>query len=420
MAIGGTNWAGNYAYQATRFEEPSTIDELRSVVANAARTGKVHALGTRHCFNQIADSETLVSLAKLDPDIVLDPEAHTVTVSGGVRYGELALALEAAGYALHNMASLPHISVAGSTATATHGSGDSNGNLATAVRAVELVTAGGELLTFTPDDPEFPGVVVNVGALGIVTRLTLEVEPTYLMIQEVFEHLPWDVLFEQFDEITTAARSVSLFHDFGETVGSVWLKTRVRAGDAPVARSDFLGAPASRTQRHPMEGLPGETCTRQLGEPGPWLHRLPHFRLEEIPASGHEIQAEYMIDRQHALDVFRVLRELHDTIRPHLLVSEFRTVRADDLWLSSAYGVETVCFHFSLHADQAAVNALLPVIEAALEPFRPRPHWGKYFFTGAAGLASRYPKMDDFRALAARLDPRGAFRNDFLDRHVFG
>lgn len=411
-----TNWAGNYTYRAKTIHEPGTIDELRRAVAGAE---KIHALGTRHSFNAIADSAELVSLAKVDPCIEIDREAMTATIGGAIRYGDLAVALEREGLALHNLASLPHISVAGAVATATHGSGVRNGNLATAVVDIELVTSEGDIVRFARGDAEFPGVVVNLGALGVVTRLTLRVEPSYQVRQVAYEDLPWDEALGRFDEIMSAAYSVSLFTDYGATVNQVWLKERMTGADGDPAAT-FHGATRATARMHPIAAMSADACTEQLGIAGAWLDRLPHFRLDHTPSAGAEIQSEYIVPRERAAEAIAAIRALHRRIAPVLMISEIRTEAADDLWLSSAYERDSACLHFTWRRDPDGVAAVLPAIEDALAPFAPRPHWGKVFVAPAAELAPRYERMADFRALAERLDPRGAFRNDFLDRHVFG
>jgi xylitol oxidase len=416
-AMAETNWAGNITYRATAIHEPETVDDLRRIVSGA---GKIRALGSRHCFNDIADSDELVSLAKLDPGIEIDREAMTVTVGAGVTYGHLGLALEEAGFALHNMASLPHISVGGAVATGTHGSGDRSGNLATAVTALELVTSDGDIVRFARGDAGFPGAVVSLGALGVVTRLTLRIEPTYRVRQQVFEQLSWDVALTHFDEIMACDTSVSLFTDFGDTVNEVWRKHRVVDGEDATLPRDFMGARAAAQALHPVARLSAAACTDQLGEPGPWLYRLPHFRMDAVPASGDEIQAEFMVPRRNAVAALTALRGLGPDLQRAIWTSEVRSMAGDDLWLSMAYGRDSIGIHFSYYSDRDAVARMLPRVEAALAPFDPRPHWGKVFVATAAELASRYERMDDFRALAARLDPRGAFRNAYLDRHVFG
>jgi xylitol oxidase len=417
VAIGLTNWASNYSYTSSHLHRPTSLDELRAIVA---KTPKIRALGTRHCFNDIADSAESVTLEAMALELEIDSAARTATFNGGVPYGTLAVELEQRGWALHNMASLPHISVAGATATATHGSGDKNGNLSTAVAGIELVTADGEVVRVKRGDPDFAGMVVNLGALGVVSRITLDVQPSYLVRQQVFEFLPWEVLYERFDAVMSSADSVSLFTNYGESVNQVWLKQRVEPDHTGPNLEELLGAVASGVNLHPVKQLTAESCTEQLGIPGPWLDRLPHFRREAVPASGAEIQTEYMVARSDAVAAIKAVRAIAPLIQPHLLTSEVRSAAADDLWMSTAYGVDTICIHFSMVLDQAVVDGLLPRLEEALAPFNPRPHWGKVFAAPASVIQGRYPRYDDFRQLADRLDPKGKFRNAYLERHLFG
>jgi xylitol oxidase len=408
-----TNWAGNYAYRAATIHRPDSIDDLRRIVAGAAR---LHALGTRHTFNDIADAPELVSLERLDPGIEIDREAMTVAVGAGVRYGILAEALEREGFALHNMGSLPHISVGGATATGTHGSGDRNGNLSSAVCAIELVTSDGEIVTVQRGVPDFEGMVVHLGALGVVTRLTLDIQPSYLACQEVLEGLAWEDLTGDFDAIFSSAYSVSIFTSYAESADVLWLKHRLEPGQEPRAINRWR-ATAATANRHPVASLPAGFCTPQMLEPGPWCFRIPHFRLDQPPASdGEEIQTEYMVDRNHAVAVIDALRELEPRLRESLMISEIRSISADDLWLSTACGRDTVAFHFSWYKDQDKVDALLPIVEERLAEFDARPHWGKAFAMGGDTLAARYPKFEDFRALRRRLDPRDAFLTPYLER----
>lgn len=413
-----TNWAGNHAYRATAIHHPESIELLREIVS---RTPRIHALGSRHCFNDIADSAELVSLDAIDSPIDIDRKAKTVTIGASERYGTLARHLVGEGYALHNMASLPHITVAGAVSTATHGSGDRLRNLATAVCGLELVTSSGDVLTVKRGEPDFDGMVVGLGALGVVTRLTLDIEPTYRVRQTVYEDLAWDELDDHFDEVMSSGTSVSLFTDWGDTVGSTWVKTRIDPNAAGHAPPELFGARAAARNLHPVRAsLPADTCTPQMGVPGDWPDRLPHFRMDSVPASGDEIQAEYMVARAHALPAIHAFREAIRPYRDTLWISEVRTVAADDLWLSTAFGADTICLHTSFRNDQAVVDRLLPIIEEALDPFAPRPHWGKVFAATASDLTPRYPRMLEFRDLVARLDPRGAFRSDFLERRVLG
>jgi xylitol oxidase len=408
----GTNWAGNHRYGATTLHRPASLAELQELVATLPR---LHVLGSRHSFTGIADSAELVSLEAMTSDaITVSPDRRTVSVDAGLRYGELAAVLHSEGLALHNLASLPHISVAGAVATATHGSGDGNGNLATAVAAVELVTSDGELLRAARGDADFDGLVVGLGALGAVTRVTLDVEPEFQVQQRVVEHLPWATLYDDVDAVTSAGYSVSLFTRLGPDVDMVWVKWRT---DVP--EREFSGAVPADGERHPIPGLDPTPTTPQLASPGLWSDRLPHFRMGFTPSNGDEIQSEYLLPRRHAVEALEAVRSLGDRIRPLLQICEIRTVAGDQLWLSTAQGGPAVAVHFTWVPDQPAVERLLVDLEARLLPLGARPHWGKLFLADAATLAGRYERHADFAALAQRLDPRGAFRNAWLDRHLF-
>jgi xylitol oxidase len=397
-----TNWGGNYTYRAEVVHRPSSLDELSEIVVRAER---VRVLGTQHSFNDIADAPELITLDGLPSETTVD--GATVTVPAALTYSQLADRLRGEGLALRNLASLPHISVGGAIATATHGSGNRNGNLATQVAALELMTSRGELTTLSRGEPDFDGAVVGLGSLGAVTRVTLDVEPAYEMRQRVFEHLSWDMLFEQFDAITAAADSVSVFTLWSGDVDQIWLKSRAGIAD------ELFDATAATVNRHPIPGADPVNATQQLAQPGLWSERLPHFRSGFMPSAGDEIQSEYLIDRRHGPAAIEAILRIGDRIRPLLYISEIRTIAADDLWLSPEYGRDTVGIHFTWKRDQDAVERALIEVERALEPFAPRPHWGKLFLS-----APRYERLPDFVALLGRFDPRGAFRNDWLERHV--
>ncbi|WP_290060992.1 FAD-binding protein [Amycolatopsis solani] len=412
MRVGESNWAGNHTYAAAGVLTPRTVAEVRDVVAGASR---VKALGSRHCFNDVADSPggTLLDLRALDTGVEIGD--GTVTVSGSARYGDFAEQLHAAGFALPNLASLPHITVAGSVATGTHGSGRRQPGLAAAVSAGELVTADGGLRTFTRADAEFPGVVVGLGALGVVTRLTLDVVPAFDVRQDVFDHLPWGAAYGHFDEIEDAGYSVSLFTNWADDdIDLVWVKSRV---DAFTERRELFGAVPADGPRHPARaaGITAGNTTPQQGVPGPWHERLPHFALAFTPSVGDELQTEYFVPYEHATAAIAAVRELAGLVAPVLLVSEIRAIAGDELWLSPCHGGDRVALHFTWQPRQPEVEAILPVIEERLAPFGARPHWGKLVHD----VRGEYPRLADFRELAATLDPDGKFRNPFLDRHVF-
>jgi xylitol oxidase len=413
------NWAGNITYSTDHLDTPGSVDEVRQIVMSCA---KLRALGSRHSFNTIADSTAnQISLTRLD-SISLDEKSRTVTVGAGVKYGQLAPVIDARGWALHNLASLPHISVAGAIATATHGSGVHNGNLATAVSGLEFVTADGELVTLTrdKDGDRFLGAVVGLGALGIMTRVTLDVQPTYQVAQSVYRNLSFDHLQHHFDEIFGAGYSVSLFTDWqNHHATQVWVKRRFAAGDKNEWDHEFFGAKLATEKLHPIDGHTAEACTDQQGVPGPWYERLPHFKMNFTPSSGRELQTEYFVPRDRGYEAILAVEKLRDQITPHLFVTELRTIAADKLWMSTAFERPSLAIHFTWKPEWPEVSKILPLIEAELEPFEARPHWAKLFTLAPEKLESRYKRLKDFKALAARYDPQSKFRNDFLGRNLY-
>jgi xylitol oxidase len=416
---GLTNWAGNHAYRATWLHEPDSLERLQEIVRGA---GRLKALGSRHSFNDIADTDgALVSLARMPRVFVLDRAARTVTVDGAVRYGELCGPLDEAGFALHNLASLPHISVAGACATATHGSGDRSGNLATAVSGMEVVSADGEIARFSRErDPDaLAGAVVSLGGLGVVTALTLDLQPTFRMRQDVYQDLPLATVAEHFDAISASADSVSLFTEWRAPIfEQVWLKRRVVETETFAPDPTLFGATLAAVQLHPIRGMSADACTGQLGVPGPWYERMPHFRMDHNPSAGAELQSEYLVARHHAVDALLAVAAIRERFAPLVQVSEVRTIASDRLWMSMATDRPSVGIHFTWQRHWEAVRAVLPSIEAALAPFDPRPHWGKLSTMDPAAVRASYPDLSRFRQLVERHDPDGKFRNAYLDRVI--
>jgi xylitol oxidase len=416
MAQPNTNWAGNIAYGAATMHEPSTIAELQTIARHAH---KVRALGSRHSFNRIADTDgDLVSVRRLNRIVSLNEKARTVTVEGGITYGELCANLEKSRFAIHNLASLPHIGVVGATATATHGSGNKNGNLSTAVAGLKIVTATGDIVELKRGDADFAGAVVNLGALGIVAEVTLEIQPAFEVRQDLYTELPVSSFIDNFEAISGAAYSVSFFTLWqGDTIQQLWLKNLATAPDAP--KGEFFGAKAATRPWHPIASIDPTPCTEQMGVPGPAYLRLPHFRMEFTPSAGAELQSEYFVARRDAVAAFKALHSIQHLIAPVLMVSEIRTMAADDLWMSPNYREDCVAFHFTCKQDWPAVSQVLPRIEAALAPFSVRPHWGKLFTMSAPDIQARYPRLADFQRLVQDFDPTGKFRNAFIEDYIF-
>jgi xylitol oxidase len=415
-----SNWAGNHQYGTRRLTSAGSVSQIQEFVRAHDR---LKVLGTRHSFNGIADTaDHFLTLEEMTNVVELDRAARTVTIEPAMTYGQLCPFLDGHGFALHNLASLPHISVAGACATATHGSGWKNGNLATAVAAVELVTASGDIVWIARDrDPTFHAAVVNLGALGVVTKITLDLQPAFTMRQDVYLDLPMAQVSDHFEAIASAGYSVSLFTDWQDgLINEVWVKRRVERDANPAVMPDFYGARRATSNVHPIGGLSAEHCTEQMGVPGPSYERLPHFRMGFTPSNGKELQSEYFVSRGNAVAAIRAVERLRDRVGPHLMVTELRTIEGDEFWMSPCYQRPSLAIHFTWKPDWTAVRTVLPMIERELAPFGARPHWGKLFTIPPSTLQQRYEKCAEFKQVVAQYDPRGKFRNQFLSTNLYG
>ena len=414
------NWAENLQFSTANVHYPESVEELQELVR---KTSKMRVLGSRHSFNRIADSrENLISTQKLNKIVALDKDQGKITVEGGMKYGEICEYLHENGFALHNLASLPHISVAGSIATATHGSGVGNGNLASSVSGIEFVNAKGELIQITREDGDvFNGSVIGLGALGLITKVTLDLVPTFEVAQVVYRNLPIEALRDNFNTIMSLGYSVSLFLDWkNNSINEVWVKKKIKEGENPDFPEVLFGAPMATENIHPVESISAESCTEQLGVPGPWYDRLPHFKMEFQPSAGKELQSEYFIPMENAYEALMAVNEMADQISPHLFISEIRTVKGDELWMSPCYQQDSVAIHTTWKQEIPEVMALLPMMEQKLAPFNPKPHWAKLFTIPFVSLKKSYQRLKDFKALLESHDPNGKFRNDFVNQNIFG
>ena len=414
-----TNWAENLTYSTDEVHYPTTPEQVQEVVKKCS---KIKALCSRHSFNTIADStQNQVSLKHLNKIVSLDRVAQTVTIEGGMRYGELAPYLQEKGFALHNLASLPHISVVGACATATHGSGVNSCSLASAVSALEFVNAAGDIISLSKekDGEIFKSAVVNLGALGVMTRLTLDLQPSFNMKQVVYRNLPMQELKNNFLAIMSGGYSVSLFTTWlNKNINQVWIK-QVEDGSSSGAASNIFGATPATQNMHPLEELSAEHATEQMGVTGLWYERMPHFKMDFMPSAGRELQSEYFVPVEHTYEAMMAIEQLHEKVSPYLFVSEIRIIAADDLWMSPFYQRASIAFHFTWKQEWKAVKNLLPLIEKALSPYEPLPHWGKLFTMAPAVLQSRLKKLKDFKQLVDQHDPQGKFRNSFLEEKLF-
>ena len=412
------NWAGNLTYSTGNVYYPKTVEEVQEVVK---KFDSLKALGSRHSFNNIADStKNQLSLQNLNKVISLDKNSNTITIEAGTRYGDFAPYLDEHGYALANLASLPHITVAGACATGTHGSGIKNQNLSSAVAAIEFVNAAGDVITLSKKDGDkFYGAVVNLGAIGIVTKVTLDIIPTFQMKQVVYMNMPMNELKDNFTFLESKGYSVSLFTNWKDkNINEVWIKSIATDNDVP-APAELYGAKLATKNMHPVEDQSAENTTDQMSVPGKWYERLPHFKMGFKPSTGKELQVEYFVPVEHAYDAIMAVQKLNEKITPHLFISEIRTIKADELWMSPCYKQTSVTIHFTFKQETEAVMNLLPMIEAQLMPFNVKPHWAKLFTISPKILQSRYQRLEDFKQLVAEYDPKGKFRNEFLQKNIY-
>ncbi len=413
-----SNWAGNLQYSTNNVYYPKTVEEVQEVVK---RCNKVKALGSKHSFNTIANSkDNFISLSNLNKVVSLDKANNTITIESGTRYGDFAPYLDQHGYALENLASLPHITVAGATATGTHGSGVTHGNLSSQVAAIEFVNAKGDVINLSKKDGDkFYGAIVNLGAVGIVTKATLNVIPTFKMKQVVYMNMPMSALKDHFADVESKGYSVSLFTTWAnKNINEVWVKSVANDNDSP-APHELFGATLATKNMHPVQEQSAENTTDQMGVPGTWYERMPHFKMGFKPSTGKELQAEFFVPIEHAYDAIMAVETLNEKITPHLFITEIRTIKADDLWMSPCYKQTAVAIHFTFKQETDAVMQLLPLIEQQLMPFNVKPHWAKLFTLDPKILQSRYQKLANFKQLVAEYDPDGKFRNDFLEKNLY-
>ena len=413
------NWAGNLTYSTKNVHYPTTVDQISNLVK---KNKSLRGLGSQHSFSTIADSKDgLISLKNMKKIVSIDKTTSTVTVEAGVRYGDICEEINQNGFAFHNLASLPHISIVGAAATATHGSGVENAALPAAIRAIEFVNAKGEVIQLSreKDGDLFNGTVVSLGAFGIITKATLDIVPSFNMQQVVYRDMPINALEANFEEIMSSAYSVSLFTDWrNKNVNEVWIKSRL---DAPeiISGNEYFGSRLADRNLHPIESEPAENCTDQMAVEGPWYERLPHFKMGFTPSSGDELQSEFFIPFENGYEAMMAIEKMNEQVSPHLLISEIRTIAEDNFWMSPFYKKPCVAIHFTWKPHWDDVHRLLPLIEGALAPFGVRQHWGKLTTLDPSVLQSRIVRLNDFKEIVNQFDPEGKFRNAYLEHYLY-
>lgn len=403
------NWGGNLQFRQEALAQPETLAELATLI----RDNQVRPAGTLHSFSPIATGEgIMLSAAGLKVAPAIDPASKTARVGAASRYGDIALALEAQGLALRNMGSLPHISLAGASATGTHGSGDGNQILSASLISFSFLNHKGELITLRRGDDLFEPCRLGLGAHGLWVEAELSVVESYQMRQDIYRDIPWAYFLEDPARLSAAGYSVSLFGKWGsDTIDQAWVKSRVSDGTPPAEIAGIRAATESLKELAP--GV-GDNLTEQAGRPGPWLHRLPHFRLDATPSAGDEIQTEYFFTRDQIVGAIEVVHSLAHEVNPVLIITEIRSIAQDDAWLSPMRRGDSIALHFTFKNDVPAVTRVVEKLEAALAPFNPIPHWGKVNgFTGEQ-LAAVHPKLAEARTVFDELDPEGKFSSPYL------
>lgn len=409
------NWAKNITFSSQNYIEIENLTQLQKVIESSNR---LKVVGTSHSFSEIADTTgTLISLKNLDSEIEIDEKSQTVKVSAGTSYANLAKYLEKNGWALSNLASLGEITIAGAVMTGTHGSGSNNKVLSDSVVAIEMILASGDKFVIDRKDfTQFSGFVVSFGALAVFTKLTLKIVKSFSVKQVVYENIPIQSVLENFNEIFDRPYSASYFSNWSpKNTGQIWMKF-LDDDKYPELQSKAYGGNLALTNQHPVKVNHPGNCTEQMGVSGKWLFRLPHFKLDSSPASGDEVQTEYLVNRIHVQSYINELTKIGEDIAARVYATEIRTISSDDLWLSGAYGRETVGFHFTWKKS-SEVKDFLPVIENILGKYNGRPHWGKLFSTPRAQLIERYPMYEEFRQLIQKYDSGNKFRNKFIEQY---
>jgi FAD-linked oxidoreductase len=425
------NWAGDQQCVPAAVEHPASVDELRASIARAvdgARSVRVSASG--HSFTDIACTDgVMVRLDRMDRVLEIDPAAGLAKVQGGTVIRDLSEALAGHGLALENLGDIDVQTVAGAISTATHGTGERFGNISAQVEALELVTADGSVVECSREsDPElWRAARVGLGSLGAIATVTFRVVPSFT-IRRHDHPLPLEEAFARLDELAAANEHFE-FYVFPHTRTALCRESRHTNGPPePYGRlREYLQETV--LENHAL----GALCRVGKRAPGriPAINRFITRTLSGSVKTdaSHRVfstrrlvrftEMEYAIPREHGPEALTRVLEMIDR-RGYAVPFpiEFRIVAGDDAYLSTAHERETV--YIAVHMYRGMTwEPYFRAVEAIMDDYEGRPHWGKRHFQSAATLAPRYPEWDRFQAVRARLDPEGRFQNEY-SRRVLG
>ena len=429
------NWAKTVYYNHT-IHYPKTVEEIQHILQYHA---KIRVLGSMHSFNNITKlpqefNGVYISMSNMN-QVIKCCRGERVTIQPGITFGELGEYLHERNFGFHNMASLPHITVGGAISTGTHGAGVFNGNLASHVMQVKLISADGKLRTYRiGQDPEFQHIPVSFGLAGIIVEIELDIVPDYDIQQCIYENLPFNTIKKSdYKTAFSSAYSFSIFTQWkNRKFTSIWAKYRLRKGRNGNEESIMIDCPdmnkikPSSNKVHPLPGGDTSFVSGGIGknykEPG--YVGLPHFLMEGVPSQGEELQSEYFVS-SHMFDVVIEVLFHHFEENPKLYdllyVSEMRFVAGDKLTLSPQHVLgSSIGFHFTWKKEFDQVVDALKGIENVLKPYNALPHMGKLFTMTGRELEGKYGQRNlrAFQSFVAPLDPLKKFVNPFLQNLI--
>jgi FAD/FMN-containing dehydrogenase len=417
------NWAGTARSQPQSWHHPHTVEEVQEVVCQArADGGRVKVVGAGHSFSPIAcGGDRMMTLRNLDRFISVDREALTVTVEGGVSLNTLSETLAHHGLALPILGSIDTQTVSGAIATGTHGSSLLHGNLGTGVVAAELVDGRGDRVVVEAGDPRLAGVRVHLGALGIVTRVTLKVVPAF-RLRETRVRVPFDEVCDRLLDLAAAHTFVKLW--WLPHTDKVWVVS-MEPTEASGERSRW----AHRLDVFANNVLFPPVLWAGARVPAlvPWTNRVVsavHLsegeqvgrsdHLFTLPMPPRHQETELAMPLEHAVEALRWCRSWVERGARVGFITEVRFVKGDESWMSPAYG-QDVCQLGVYTAWGADAPAYMAAFRAQAPRWQARPHWGKELDVTPAQVDDWYPEAPAFRSLAVDFDPDGVFRNPLLD-----